>query len=291
MGATQQAVALHKLLAQCDGGNVVACHNVAALLAGAGPSGDATARDVLARACSRGLVESCATLGEMTRDATLLQRACAAGHLRACKRLEDGFSDPPPPEQAAEGAVVAPRAKRSLQRECEGGDGESCGRVGQRALVKSRGALRQADADMFEADAKHFFSRGCALNDAASCYGAGVLTFESDRSEALAALDKSAKTENPRGACVVGHFLEAKGSEELAQEYFAASCARGFAPACARLGLRLMRVKRLDAARDALRRGCEGGVAEACRTLRELGHGEGGAQPQDAFRGGGGGGM
>ena len=200
-----------------------ACANLGSLLVNEDPK---AAMKLFRRSCQLGLQETCCTYGSMLMERSrfktagpLLDEGCRGGHANCCDSLApllvSGRGVDADPDRAAklfakscEGgdtrvcynagvafteAGLAPRGLTFLERACEGGIPEGC---------FNRAVLETAAAAPDPKVTSRWFSRGCGLDHALSCYNLGVLT-------------------------------EQAGDAAQAKLHFARACQGGHRPACA----------------------------------------------------------
>lgn len=261
--------------AQCDAGDLQWCMNLGVLYEnGHGVKQDVQrAQSIYDKACKEGHGDSCVNLvltrmstgrADREQEERILEARCEAGTALACGMLG---------ELIAKGKLGgAPDPKRSvslLERACTGGAAYSCATLGA-VYALGRGGVKQDDAA-----ANRYSARACDLGISSSCAAVGVEAAQREAwpeaqqymqkacwigdGEACAQLSvlvSEGKGSAPdpkrarglmRDACRMGQgaacmdLFERKEPLPLPadrrQRFFESACKRGYAKACAELGL------------------------------------------------------
>lgn len=225
------------------------------------PTGGCRSGDQTACLALAGSAAGCVELGlrhephDPTLALHLYLTACQRGELAGCANVSDPLR-----------ATEPERARRLATRACDGGDATGCNNLG---------AIHQ-DAARLDA-ALAAYRRSCALGLAMACGQVGALGSAGVVPMAPAEIDelltRACEQDDARSCANLGRAT-IRTSPERGRAAFARACELGYPAGCFDHALSLVRgeggpVDRAQAAR-VLRRSCELGYADACRTTVPL---------------------
>lgn len=287
------------LIKGCAADSAAACHELGWSRAAAG---DSTAKDILAKACSLGDLESCLLDGITLTDEKdpILEKACAARQAPACFELashqfvrgEKAWKkalakaeqackvQPGAPCFAA--AVLAGRmapakdpstkSPKLLEQGCAAGHGRSCRLLAQSASQDTR---------------RELLAKGCDSGDASSCTLAGV-SWQGDSDgpkdglRAMASVAKGCELNDAKACLSHGKLLAEHAYDSVNEQIvaFEKACQLARPEGCREAALRnLEGLSDPKAARRQAISACDKGDPEGCRIAGDLAlEGQGGTK-------------